>query len=283
MSFTTASAALHALGRMARTGELTRLGVTEAELTRAVRTGTVVRPRQGVYALPDCPGELLHAASHGGTVGCCAAARMLGLWILEVPEQHHIWLGGAGTPRSDCTGCRVHWDDGTVEVGVLPPVHNVLLQIAICADEDTFFAAFESALRRHMIALGGIMWLWSRLPRRRRWLIDFARSDADSGLESIFRLRMHRLGVTMRCQVSIRTVGEVDFIIGDRLIIEADGRENHERAKERAKDLARDAAAAVLGYETLRFTYAMIVHQWKTVEAAVVAKIADRAHLRPLR
>ncbi|MDQ0642400.1 type IV toxin-antitoxin system AbiEi family antitoxin domain-containing protein [Microbacterium murale] len=282
MSFTTASAALRALGRMARTAELARLGVTEAELTRAVRTGTVVRPRQGVYALPDCGDELLHAASHGGTVGCCAAARMLGLWVLDVPEQHHIWLGRAGTPRSDCTGCRVHWDDGTVEVGILPPVHNVLLQMAICADEDTFFAAFESALRHHKISPGGITWLWSRLPRRRRWLIDFARSDADSGLESLFRLRMHRLGVTMRCQVSIRTVGEVDFVIGDRLIIEVDGRANHEREKERAKDLARDAAAATLGYETLRFTYAMIVHHWKSAEAAILAKIADRAHLRPV-
>ncbi|MDP3949406.1 type IV toxin-antitoxin system AbiEi family antitoxin domain-containing protein, partial [Microbacterium sp.] len=136
MSFTTASAALRALGRMARTAELRRLGVTEAELTRAVRTGAVVRPRHGVYALPDCPDELLHAASHGGTVGCCAAAKMLGLWVLEVPEQTHIWLGDAGTPRSDCTGCRVHWDGGRVEVGILPPVHNVLLQIAVCADED---------------------------------------------------------------------------------------------------------------------------------------------------
>ena len=56
---------------------------------------------------------------------------------------------------------------------------------------------------------------------------------------------MHRIGITMRCQISIRTVGEVDFVIGDRLIVEADGRENHEREKEQAK-------------------------------------IADRAHLRPV-
>jgi len=282
MSFMAASAALRSLGRMARTAELTRLGVTEAELTRAVRAGSVVRPRQGVYALPDCPEEVLHAASHGGTVGCCAAAKMLGLWVLDVPEKHHIWLGGAGTPRSGCSECRVHWDEGTADVGRLPPVHNVLLQIAVCTDEDTFLAAFESALRHHKISSGGIAWLRSRLPRRRRWLIDFARSDADSGLESIFRLRMHRLAVTPRCQVSIRNVGEVDFIIGDRLIVEADGRENHEREKHRAKDLARDAAAAALGYETLRFTYVMIVHQWKVVEDAILAKIADRSHLRPV-
>lgn len=282
MSFAKATRALRSLGRMSRTAELKRLGVTEAELMRAVRANEIVRPRQGVYALPDCPQDLLHAAEHGGTLGCCAGGKMLGLWILEVPEQHHIWLGDAGTPRAKCTDCQLHWDEGAVDVGSLPPVHNVLLQIAICADEDTFFAAFESALRRHKISPSGVAWLWSRLPRRMRWLIDFARSDADSGLESLFRLRMHRLGVTMGCQINIHTVGEVDFVIGDRLIIEVDGRENHEREKERAKDLARDAAAAALGYETLRFTYAMIVHHWSAVEAAVLAKIAEGAHLRPV-
>lgn len=274
------SQVLQSLGRMARTAELKDLGVTEAELTQAVRSGIVVRPRQGVYALQACPEELLHAASHGGTVGCCAAGKLLGLWILRVPEKKHVWLGKSGTPRPGCKNCRVHWDDGAVQVGVLPPVHNVLLQIAVCADEDTFFAAFESALRHQLISPGGIAWLRTRLPRNRRWLVDFARTDADSGLESLFRLRMHRLGISVHCQINIHTVGEVDFIIGDRLIIEADGRANHEREKARSKDLSRDAAAAALGYETLRFTYAMIVHQWKIVEAAVLAKIADQAHLR---
>lgn len=282
MSFTTAEATLRALDRMARTSELKRLGVTEAELTRAVRSGAVVRPRQGVYALPETPEGLRHAASHGGTLGCCAAGELHGLWILETPSEHHIWLGRGGTPRNDCDECRVHWDAGTVSVGELPPVHNVLLQIAVCASEDSFFAAFESALRRQLISPSGIAWLWSRLPQGMRWLIGFARSDADSGLESIFRLRMHRLGIPVRSQVHIRTVGEVDFVIGDRLIIEADGRENHEREKERSKDLARDAAAAALGFETLRFTYAMIVHNWEIVESAVLAKVAEDAHLRPL-
>lgn len=282
MSFAKATLVLHSLGRMARASELKGLGVTEPELTRAVRTGEVVRPRQGVYALPESGEAELHAAEHGGTVGCCAAGALLGLWMLDVPKQHHIWLGDAGTPRSGCKKCRLHWDEGNADVGRLPPVHNVLLQIAVCASEDTFFAALESALRQQKISPSGIAWLWSRLPRRRRWLIGFARGDADSGLESLIRLRLHRLGVSVRCQVQIQSVGEVDFVIGDRLIIEADGRENHNSDSDRAKDLARDAAAATLGYETLRFTYAMIVHEWRVVEAAILAKIAEGAHLRPL-
>lgn len=56
----------------------------------------------------------------------------------------------------------------------------------------------------------------------------------------------------LRTQVSIDRVGEVDFLIGDRLIIECDGKENHDGNSQRHKDLLRDAAAAALGYETLR-------------------------------
>lgn len=268
-----ADAVLRELGRMARTSELKRREVTEAELTRAVRAGDVIRARQGVYALPDTPADLVHAATHGGTIGCCTAGSMHGLWILEIPAEPHVWMGTAGTPRIRCTECRIHWDAGTVTVGELPPVANVLLQIAVCAGDDTFFAALESALRQSLLAPGDVAWLWKHLPVRMRWLVGFARADADSGLESLIRLRLHRIGISVRTQVMIPGVGEVDFVIRDRLIIEADGRANHDGHALRVKDLRRDAAAAAQGYQTLRFTYEMIVHDWPAVEAAIVGAL----------
>jgi len=269
MTFARADAVLASLGRMARTSELLRLGVTERELTHAVRTGAVIRARQGVYALPETPPALIHAAGHGGTIGCCAAGALHGLWILESPRQVHVWMGRAGASRLDCTECRVHWDDGRVVAGALPPVENVLLQIAVCAGEETFFAALESALRQALLSPSGLRWLRRRLPTALRWLVGFARSDADSGLESLLRLRLNRMGVEVRTQILIDGVGEVDLVIGEHLIIEADGRENHSDEAARAKDLRRDAAASACGYETLRFTYAMIVHGWPDVEAAI--------------
>lgn len=280
MSFIHADAALRGLGRPARTAELRRRGVTEAELTRAVREGRVLRPRQGVYALPDTSPAIIHAAEHGGVIGCCGAAALHGLWTLAVPEQHHVWMGSVGTPRSSCSDCRLHWDAGHVEVGVLPPIANVLLQIALCNGEESFFVVLESALRHSRLPSGGIAWLWRHLPLELRWLLGFARADADSGLESLIRLRLHKIGISARTQVSIRDVGEVDFVIGHRLIVEADGRENHEREKERSKDLRRDAIAASLGFTTLRFTYALIVHDWPLVEAAITGAISRGAHLR---
>lgn len=281
MAFTRTEVVLCSLGRMARTAELRRRGVTSAELTRAVREGRAVRPRQGVYALPDAPDALFHAAEHGGTIGCSGAAALHGLWTLDIPEQHHVWMGAAGTPRSACSGCRIHWDEGHVEVGILPPVANVLLQIARCEGEEAFFTALESAFRQSRLSPGATAWLWRHIPLELRWLLAFARADADSGLESLIRLRLHRVGIEVRSQVHIRDVGEVDFVLGDCLIVEADGRDNHERERERAKDLRRDARAAAQGYVTLRFSYALIVHDWVTVEAAILGMMTRGAHLFP--
>jgi very-short-patch-repair endonuclease len=143
-----------------------------------------------------------------------------------------------------------------------------------CHGDEVFFAALESALRQRKISSAATGRIRARLPLRARWLVDLARADADSGLESLLRLRLHVLGIRLECQVAIPTVGIVDFVVGDRLILETDGKENHDGASHRHKDLRRDAAASRLGYETLRFDYALVIHDWPTVEAAILAALA---------
>lgn len=296
MSFVRAAAVLRRVGPVARTHELRVGGASKREIARAHAAGEILKLRRGVYAALGTSDDLIHAAEHGGAPGCATAGRMHGLWMLDAEGSPglHLWLGHTAE-RHDCArpGCgsesevRVHWDGGQAGLGALPPVRNTLLQIATCMGEEPFFVALELALRQSLLPDGGLQWLHRRLPEALRWLLQFARADADSGLESLIRLRMHRLGVTMRSQISIDGVGEVDFVIGDRLIIEADGKENHDDDPSRPtpvslrhKDLIRDAKAAALGYETLRFNYALIVHNWELVEAAILAKVEAGAHLR---
>lgn len=112
------------------------------------------------------------------------------------------------------------------------------------------------------------------MPASARWLVDLARGDAQSGLESLLRLRLHILGIRLDCQVRIDGVGRVDFVVGGLLILEADGKDNHDGPSNRHKDLVRDAAASALGYETLHFDYAQIVHDWPSVQSAVIAALA---------
>jgi len=76
--------------------------------------------------------------------------------------------------------------------------------------------------------------------------------------------------------VAIPGVGVVDFVIGDCLILEADG-ETH-GGSNRHRDLVRDAIAMALGFSTLRFDTALILHDWLTVEAAILAAVGRDLH-----
>lgn len=73
----------------------------------------------------------------------------------------------------------------------------------------------------------------------------------------------------------------MDFLLGDRVILEVDGIGNHDGASNRHKDLVRDANAAVWGFVTLRFDYALVVHDWPTVEAAILAHLDRGLHVTP--
>jgi very-short-patch-repair endonuclease len=90
---------------------------------------------------------------------------------------------------------------------------------------------------------------------------------------------MRASGIVMRAQVDIAGVRRVDFVIGDCLIVEVDSREHHGLRAQRRRDLHRDAAAATLGFITLRFDYWQIMEDWATVEAAVLASVARGDHV----
>ncbi|WP_336632474.1 MULTISPECIES: type IV toxin-antitoxin system AbiEi family antitoxin domain-containing protein [unclassified Microbacterium] len=260
-------------GGVVRTRTLRLAGATRGDLRRAVASDAVVRVREGVYATPRTHPLVHAAAAHGGELACVSALRRRGVWVLDDADLH-VWVGPHGR-TFDHDGCRcvTHRDDGVAAFGEVG-VTRALVQVASCLGDEAFFAAFESAWRLGLLGATERAEVRASLRPRQRWLVDIARGDADSGLESILRLRLLRLGITVTRQVRIPTVGCVDVVIDGVLILEADGRAGHAREAERHKDLVRDARAAALGFETLRFDYALILHDWPLVRDAVLARLA---------
>lgn len=256
---------------VARTRTILASGSSAKELTQAWDDGIVDRVRKGVYAL-DRRADVAVAAAHGGALGCITALRECGVWVMSDDTRLHVAVGGNGRvhPHPDCT-CVDHHDSPITVLGRVDP-ERALLQAAVCLGDEAFFAAYESAWRLGLLTRDARRRLAERLPRARRSLLALARGDADSGLESLFRLRIMKLGFLPRCQVQIDGVGRVDFLIG-RTIIELDGRVNHDGPSERHRDLRRDAAAAVLGYRVLRFDYHMVIDDWPAVERTVLAAV----------
>lgn len=268
----TAAHVLSHIGDVARGTTLHRFGLSRRMLSAAVRDGTITRVRNGVFATPSAPIDVLTAAAHGGALTCSRALRMHGIWTLDDDTDPHVWLGTHGRNHHVECACTGHYFDGPTALG-LAPLEDALVHVYRCRGDESFFVAIESTLQLRKIGAAGRARIRSRLPANARWLVDLARTDADSGLESLLRLRLHVLGIRLECQVEIPLVGRVDFVVDRLLILEADGVENHDSPSHRHRDLLRDAEASRQGYETLRFDYAMIVHDWPVVMAAVLAAI----------
>ena len=226
-----------------------------------------------MFAAGPIDPQIRLATVHGGALTCASVLQMLKVWVLVPVLVPHVWVGAHRRAHlHDGCACVSHFSRGR------PPLGTVAIDVALvhflrCAGDEAFFAAYESALRLRLLSAAMRLRIRQLVPASALWLLDLARADADSGLESLLRLRLHLLGIRLDCQVSIPGVGRVDFVLDARLILEVDGKENHEGASMRHRDLTRDAAASALGYESLRFDYAQVVYDWPAVQAAVLAAL----------
>ncbi len=253
------------------TRELRADGLSRREIAAAVDSGRLSRIRIGMYASPGACASARAIAAHGGSMACVTAARHHGLWILDDDHEPHVWLKTGQRAHHDAScGCIEHWDrDARPAASGALPLRQVLRQILGCRGPEHFFVALESALRQRRLTRDDLRWLRRHTNARGREALSLARTDADSGLESLLRWRLRKHDLRVRTQVSVFGVGVVDALIGDRLIVELDGRANHLGEAKRHKDLTRDANAALWGYVTLRFDYALVVHDWELVESAI--------------
>jgi very-short-patch-repair endonuclease len=170
---------------------------------------------------------------------------------------------------------RVHWTNGLPRLafatGIVPTLlmlHHLMPRVA----PEMAVAALDSALRLRLLSERDRPALSAMLPQHLRALVAAADRLCESGIESIARFRLQQLGLRVQPQVTIPGVGRVDLLVQGRLIVELDGREYHAGRFE--EDRARDGAAALRRYSTLRFTWKQVLSEWPSVQAAVLAALA---------
>ncbi|MFC0682145.1 DUF559 domain-containing protein [Lysobacter korlensis] len=269
------------VGGIARTAELLQRGTTQKGLAEAVRSGRVMRIREGLYAHPSTSPQLRHAVLHGGRLACVSALRERGLWTIDDDRLHvHFGSEGHSYGHAECEQKPVaHWGGRTGGPWVLG-VPESLAQLSRCGTAEEFLVALESALScsPRMLLPSQVQELRPRIAPGARPALDFARPDAGSGIETLARWRLHRLGIECRTQVVVPGVGRVDLVIGDRLILELDGEKHHAGENAFDRDRRRDVAASALGFQTLRYSYRQVMHDWTTVEAAVLSEVTQGFH-----
>lgn len=269
-------------GGVARVTVLLRMGYTAAQIRSAVARGDVRRLRKGWVTVTDAPTDVVRAVRLGGRLACLSAARHHGLWVPETTEELHIALPRhAGRRFSDSAACTVHWVSANWrdEPATVESVKVLVRQVLLCCDRETAIVIIDSALNQRKLSLSALREIVATVPSRFSSLLDEVDAGSESGLETLCRLRLRGLGARIRSQVSIPGVGRVDLIIGERLVIEADGREWHEGRSAFHADRIRDLALLRLGYVVIRVSYPLIMSEWMLVELSVRALIGRREHL----
>ncbi|CAN5134896.1 hypothetical protein BH11ACT2_BH11ACT2_18530 [soil metagenome] len=278
-------------GGIAATHELLAEGHTSHQLTAAVRRGDIIRIRQGHYALRDLSLDQQEAFRVGGRLTGASGARHHRIWAppsnrLEVLVRRNATeLRDRSDPRRrlnespNKTGITVIWTDrdhwGTRSV--VNPLECVL-QVARTRPEIDAFATAESAMHAGHFRRNRWLTAVATLPPRLRRRLAAATGESESGGESMTKLRLMDMRLAFRQQVTIAGVGRVDFVIGERLVVEIDGAEFHTSAEQFEEDRRRDAILSALGYRVLRFSYKQVERRWPEVEAAVRGAIARGDH-----
>lgn len=276
-----------------------RAGFSASDVAAAVRQGSLIRVRRGWYATEDASSDVVRAIRVGGALTAASSARLHGIWLLE-DDLLHVRVPATASRLRSPDDASVELDRAEHRVCVhyrpaqmtragadVPARDGLAMSIAEmfrCAGTVPAMIALESALNRELLSMQSVELIRSLTPAWAHRQLDLASPDSDSGLETIARLLLHRQHVRVRAQVLIAGVRRVDLLVGDRLVLELDGRAFHSGADFEC-DRAQDLELALRGYLVVRLSYRMVTADWDHTHRAVVELVRRGLHRwsRPAR
>ena len=248
---------LEARGGIARVRTLCRLGHTPKQLSRAVRSGLLTRPRDGWVATPDADPTAFRAVQLGGRLASNSALVSYGVWVDDAESLVVAVRPNASRLPPLLVGERRIWDldrfpsEAGAEWRV--SVLDALLDLARSATPSSLVASVDSAVHGGLIDDAGVLELCALAPSRHRRLTDEVDRRAESGNETRLRISLRRAGLDVKVQVDLPLVGRVDLLVEGWLIVEADSRAHHGTTGDQDRDRRRDGNAVLIGCGVVRF------------------------------
>lgn len=254
------------------------LGVmSRREVERRVATGELTRVCRGWYATVFANQKVVRALQVGGRLGCLSGCAFHGLWVPDDFKLHVAYDNG-NRPRSRSGVC-LHPTGKSCPKDAVWPLEDCLAQAIRHHDRETALILLESAVDKAMIGPYDVQDLVAQLPAGRRHEMRFL-SEAESGSETRVRLFFQLRRVPVRPQVGLEGIGDVDLVVGDRLIVECDSDAHHRSKEEHQNDRRRDLETRMRGYDTIRLTYHQIWTDWEATQASLLQVIRERKHIR---
>ncbi|HEX2857308.1 MAG TPA: DUF559 domain-containing protein [Propionibacteriaceae bacterium] len=253
-----------------------RRGDPRQALEALTRNGRLVRVRRGWYRLADADPTVVRAVEAGGVLTCVSALAFAGIWVPETAEIHARPARSDMTLATDVHQCGISRRLPAPRSAV-DPVGVALRAAAGCLSAEPLVAAMDSAIDGGFVRRADLPALLANTSGRASRLAGQARW-AQSGTETLIRVRLARRHLRVTTQVVIPGVGRVDILVGDRLVLEADSRAHHADEDSYRRDRARDLSLARLGFRVLRLTWEQVMFEWDLVEETILSLVAEGEH-----
>ena len=300
-------------GAIASRHTLLRAGYTPQAIDRARAEKLIVTIRRGVYASYGADIDQRRAVRMGARIGCVSALRRFGVWGGLDPRLHvHVEAGSNGlhiaevsqlgrdrqVARSDkdfyAEGGppRVHWQNagrtmalnsGRNDSDWLAPPLLALRQAVLCQDEEHSIASIDSAIRKRYIRGNDLDVLFQSLPQRLQRLRAELDPLADSGTESIFRVRLRRLGHKVEPQRDVPGSSKFDALIDDVVAVDLDSRRWHGDEAQQEWDYDKTLLSFLWGRPALRIRPHHLFEKWPETLQVIERTIEDARDLRRYR
>lgn len=280
---------LDELGQLARTTQLHDAGHSRREIDRAVTAGYLHRICRGWVATTQATRGAVTAVLHRGKLAGTAALANYGVWDgvdrrlhVQVPCNSHGTVRRSATPLSRFVleefprrDVQLHWQAERFPTWHGPAwrvsVEDALLQAAPDLPQEQFVACVESALHTRALSRAALPDLFAALPQRFQPARALVNPLAESGLETLARLRLASFVRDIQPQVWFDGIGigggrgRVDLLLDNWLVIELDGDKYHDQVEDRRRTnlLVRH------GLRLHRFGYVDVVHEWDLAEETV--------------
>lgn len=266
---------------------LERAGFSRYAVRAALREDLVIRVRNGWFAVPEAHPDVVSAVRVGGTATATTVTKLHGLWVEDDGRLHVRVPRSAGRLASptdrrkpldrDAHRVCVHYSTRDGFDGARDPLTVAIAEMFACADDAAVLATLDSALERKVLPQDHLDRIRDWMPSTRRSVVDLADPASQSGLETKVRLLLRSKRIHFSAQAFIEGVGRVDFLVGDRLVIEVDGRAFHTGSAFEL-DRHRDFELVMRGYLVLRLSYRQVMGDWARTRAAILALVARREH-----
>lgn len=250
-------------------------------LAELIRLEYARQLRRGWYQLGEVSQNLVAAIQRGGVLSCVSALEHHGVWVPEGPDVH-VRADSWATRNRKGPFCR-QFGRPTPTAEAIDDVPTAIRHAARCLDTEGFIVACDSILNRRLMTWDQLEYQFRDAPTAIARALSRCDGDAESGPETMARLRLMDLRLPVRIQVEVTDDDRVDLLIGDWLIIEIDGWEYHGDRKSFQHDRTRDRRTFRIGYHTLRYTYDDIVFDWAHSLTDIQRAVAAGLHSRPNR